>query len=249
LPLSLVAGAVRRAIDDALSSARLDEREGDLLWWPAADAADALSDRVEALVYELLLDQPSWTAEQIVNRVYAHLHGASTPDLGLVLVCVDAYSVQQGTAVSLRPEDDPERRAKEIESLRRNLVEMGERMGFTCRQGGEWDVRWLEGGDDVYAFDVTSAADLAGRLLPRRDVGEGAWRCLVLPGGRASLVTFKLQRDPRLPQAVEEDRWKFVKFRHLRRLLSKASLDRHALKTVLGLDPIVEQAAAQIPLF
>jgi hypothetical protein len=35
----------------------------------------------------------------------------------------------------------------------------------------------------------------------------------------------------------------------LRRLLAEGDLDRHALKTVLGLDPIVEQETAQIPLF
>jgi hypothetical protein len=52
-----------------------------------------------------------------------------------------------------------------------------------------------------------------------------------------------------LARAVEEGGWQFVKFRHLRQLLAEEELDRHALKTVLGLDPIVEREAAQIPLF
>jgi len=52
-----------------------------------------------------------------------------------------------------------------------------------------------------------------------------------------------------LAQAVDADEWQFIKFRHLRRLLQEEDLDRHALKTVLGLDPIVEREAAQIPLF
>ena len=34
-----------------------------------------------------------------------------------------------------------------------------------------------------------------------------------------------------------------------RRLIVEQELDRHALKIVLGLDPIAEQEAAQIPLF
>jgi len=58
-----------------------------------------------------------------------------------------------------------------------------------------------------------------------------------------------LRRDPRLARAVETDGWQFIKFRHLRRLVAEEELDRHALKTVLGLDPIVEREAAQIPLF
>jgi hypothetical protein len=74
-------------------------------------------------------------------------------------------------------------------------------------------------------------------------------RCLVLPGGRAQLIGLKLQRDPRLVRAVEAGGWQFIKFRHVRRLVVEEELDRHALKTVLGLDPIAEQEAAQIPLF
>jgi hypothetical protein len=70
-----------------------------------------------------------------------------------------------------------------------------------------------------------------------------------VPGGRAQLIALKLQRDPRLARAVEADKWQFIKFRHLRRLIAKEELDRHALKTVLGLDPIAEQEAVQIPLF
>ena len=79
--------------------------------------------------------------------------------------------------------------------------------------------------------------------------GEGAQRCLVVPGGRAQLVGLKLQRDPRLARAVEAGGFQFIKFRHLRRLVTEEELDRHVLKTVLGLDPLVEQEAAQIPLF
>jgi hypothetical protein len=110
-------------------------------------------------------------------------------------------------------------------------------------------VRWAEDGHDEYVFVISSKATLAEHLLSMRAVAGDAQRCLVLPGGRAHLATFKQQRDPRLLQAVETDGWQFIKFRHLRRLLAKEELDRHALKTVLGLDPIAEREAAQIPLF
>jgi hypothetical protein len=63
------------------------------------------------------------------------------------------------------------------------------------------------------------------------------------------LINLKLQRDPRLAEAVEAAGWQFIKFRHLRRLMAKQDLDRYAFKTVLGLDPIAEQESAQIPLF
>ena len=122
-------------------------------------------------------------------------------------------------------------------------------MGFEVKQQGGWDARWLEEGQDAYVFDITTTVALGRHLLTRRAADGGAQRCLVVPGGRAGLVSFKLQRDPRLARTVAGDGWQFIKFRHLRRLLTEEELDRHALKTVLGLDPIVEQEAAQIPLF
>jgi hypothetical protein len=110
-------------------------------------------------------------------------------------------------------------------------------------------VRWLGEGREAYVFDVSATVALGLHLLTRRAADEGAQRCLVVPGGRARLLGLELQRDPRLACAVEVDGWQFIKFRHLRRLVTEEELDRHALKTVLGLDPIIEQEAAQIPLF
>jgi hypothetical protein len=187
--------------------------------------------------------------EELVNAIYAHFSGSLTPDLALVLVCIDSYSVQEADRLRLRPEDDSLRRAAELTMLRDDLVELGTRLGFEVSRRGGWDVRWLEEGQEAYVFDVSAMVALERHLLVRRTVDEGAQRCLVVPGGRAALVSFKLQRDPRLARAVHVDGWQFIKFRHLRHLVAKDDLDSHALKTVLGLDPIVEQEAVQIPLF
>jgi hypothetical protein len=200
-------------------------------------------------VWELIAQRSTWALEKLVNAVYAQFSGPLTPDLALVLMSVDSYSLQENETLHLRPEDDPLRRAAELRSLRNELVELGERLGFKVEQGGGWDICWLREEREVYVFDISATVALGRHLLARRTVIEGAQRCLVVPGGRAGLVNFKLQRDPRLADAVETARWQFIKFRHLRRLLAEEDLDRHALKTVLGLDPIAEQEAAQIPLF
>ena len=144
---------------------------------------------------------------------------------------------------------------------------MGRGLGYDAVANDAWDVRWLEDGRDMYVFVISSTAAVAhyllGQELPTAEAEstsggepiseEGSTleprRCLVLPGGRARLIDLKLQRDPRLGRAVERDSWQFIKFRHLRRLMARNDLDRYAFKTVLGLDPIVEQEGAQIPLF
>jgi hypothetical protein len=261
LPISLAADAVRRAFG-AAPIAQLADREGagGALWWLANAnwvTESPLGDRVEGLVWASLAQQPEWDLEQLIEAVYARFPGHLTPDLTLVQVCVDSYSLREGETLRLRHEDEPGRRAAELAALRADLAELGERLGFSVRRGGGWDVRWLEEGREVYAFAISATAVLAPHLLTTpegrggegRAAGEGVQRCLVVPGGRAQLVGLKLQRDPRLARAVETGGWQFIKFRHLRRLLAEEELDRHALKTVLGLDPIAEQEAAQIPLF
>lgn len=259
-PLTLVADAIRHSAD-AIPIARLAGQEGaaGTLWWlsdleqnrgaAAGHVGPSLADRVEEVVWEVILQQPTWRLEELVRAVYARLPGPLTPDLALVLLCIDSYSVLEGEMLRLRPEDDPLRRTAETRALHQDLEELGRRLGFKVRKKGGWDACWLEEGQEVYVFAISSTAALTGYLLAERAVDEGAHRCLVLPGGRAHLVTFKLQRDPRLSRAVQRERWQFIKFRHLRRLVAKEELDRHALKTVLGLDPIAEQEAAQIPLF
>lgn len=248
-PFAFTTNAVRRALE-AAPLVRLADRDEGALWWLAdvRGGAEPLADRVEARVRELLL-QRAWPPEELVNALYAGFPGPLTPDLALVLACVDSYGVLEGGALRLRPEDEPAPRAAEIRALRQDLKALGRRLGFKVKRKAGWDVRWLEGGREVYVFAVSATAILGVYLLNRRTVDAGAQRCLVLPGGRAQLVTFKLQRDPRLRRAVEDDGWQFIKFRHLRRLLAEERLDRYALKTVLGLDPIAEREAAQIPLF
>jgi hypothetical protein len=44
-------------------------------------------------------------------------------------------------------------------------------------------------------------------------------------------------------------RWQFIKYGHLSQLASAAEVGRHDLKKIVGLQPIVEQDEAQIPLF
>ena len=255
--LSLASDALRHALDAApITRIAHSEKSEEALWWlqqtsqlDVTEAEPPLADRVEAKTWELLATQSVWELEELINAVYACFQGPLTPDLALVQICIDSYSVNLGAERQLRPEDNPPRRTAEINALRGDLAKLGRRLEFTVKRRGRWDVRWVEGDQEVYLFAISATAILGRHLLAQHVADGGGQCCLVLPGGRSQLVSLKLQRDPRLARAVEEGGWQFVKFRHLRQLLAEEELDRHALKTVLGLDPIVEREVAQIPLF
>lgn len=227
---------------------RVPDRD-DQWWLRESDATeDPLADRVEVAVRELLSQRLVWEESELINAVYARFSGPLTPDLTLVRTSLASYGTYEGSRVRLRREDDLARRHREIETVRQNLLDLGQRLGFRTSDGSGWDARWSADDHLAYVFAISATAVLAPWLLMGRSPDTGGEKCLVVPGGRAELIHLKLQRDPRLAQAVESGAWQFIKFRHLRRLMDEEDLDRQAFEIVLGLDPVAEQEHAQLSL-
>jgi hypothetical protein len=111
------------------------------------------------------------------------------------------------------------------------------------------DVVWHEGGKAAHAFAVQWTAVLSPLLLDQRVHLGDARGYFVLPEGRADLVCFKIGRSPLLRRALAEGGWDFIKYCHLRHLAQRPERDRHDLKKIVGLEPIIEKPEAQLPLF
>ncbi len=249
-------GFAAEAIDNSFGRASMTklgqaEQSNEALWWltDKGETRDTLADRVEEAVRSLLAERPTWNQDDLTNALYGQFPRQLTPELTLVRVCVESYGTCDDEDVRLRQEDEQQRRGREVDQIREDLVAMGEGIGYVACTGDIWDVRWLEEGREAYVFSISPTAALARHLLDERLPTTEGQRCLVVPGSRARLIDLKLKRDPRLTSAVEADAWQFIKFRHLRRLKAKKDLDQYDLRTVLGLDPIVEHEGAQIPLF
>ncbi len=122
------------------------------------------------------------------------------------------------------------------------LASLSARLGYTLQrespaQRGEKDprlVEWLENGQVIYTFHLMASA-LVGWLL-RQDPEPSIPSFLVLPGGRAGLLAYKLERDPGLRSIAE--RWHILKFRHLRRLAGMGGLTRAQFEKEFSGDPI-----------
>lgn len=263
-PRAFVAGQVQDAMAGAEGLVCLEEGvvTRPARWWlqHSDSLAPPLSTRVEATVHQLLLSTLILTDEALAEEVYRRFPGDLTPEAGLIEICLHSYGQEITPGHwQLRPEDQPDNRAEEVANIRHGLCRLGECLDFEVELRDEassapalgrlpaFDVLWRDEGQPAYTFAIQWTARVHDLLLAQ--VPTGVQPCLVIPGGRSVLVAFKLQRDPRLRRAAAEAGWRFVKYRHLRRILVEENLDRHTLKQIFGLDPIIERDSAQMPLF
>lgn len=236
-------------------------------------ALPPLADRVELAVAELLGQGP-WTAEALLAAVYGRFRGWETPDAALVRACVESYAQPQADGrLALRPEDEAARRARERGEMLLRLHALGHRLGYQvwvapAEQGGALGLVPVgEGGPDrpeawapaglvwheeerpAYAFALTFHALVHPWLRPPATDLADCPRYVVLPGGRAGLMAFKLRRTPAWRGLLAEAGWAFVKFRHVRQLASLADLTRAGFRARIELDPIVRLPGEQLALF
>jgi hypothetical protein len=114
------------------------------------------------------------------------------------------------------------------------------------------DCIWYAGRRAAFLFEVEWTAMLGDVLLRRHariPQDDRLVRFLAIPAERTELVRYKLERSPLLRAAIRDGNWHIVKWSHLRAFLSAEVLDLNALEPLLGLDPEVERANQQLPLF
>jgi hypothetical protein len=144
----------------------------------------------------------------------------------------------------LRAEDHPAARRAELRTMAALLELLGTRLQYSTEKLSEHRLAWRDGERIVYLFDVVASAVL-GKLLQEHPAPH-APRVVVLPGGRAGLMAYKLKRDTTLRKKLED--WRFLKYRHLREIVELPLVSRATWPDQLQSDPI-EQAATQLMLF
>lgn len=250
-PLDLVAEQVHMGLEDpALVSLPAGNGDDDQ-WWLAdpSAAAPPLCNRVESVAYQVLREAPSMTEDGFARTVYTQFPGVLTPDAELVAICLRALSRETRPGRwQLRPEELPGARQPERQEIVESLLILGERLGFSAVPWPPFDAAWFEGELIRAAFAVRWQAAV-GETLSLGGQLEGARPYMVIPGGRAALVSYKLAHNSLWQRTVDEEGWRFIKYRHVRQLAAQLDVDRFTLQTIVGLDPIVEKEQAQLPLF
>jgi hypothetical protein len=143
----------------------------------------------------------------------------------------------------MRADDAPKLRRVDLDGVRAMLSELGARLGCQVRDDGA--LLWLDENDQVdFVFYVIASAVLGEIVFDPAYPPERS--CVVLPGGRANLVMHKIKNDPHLGQEIERG-WRFLKFRHVRRMTENLTITREVFDEQLDLDPLT-YTAPQIPL-
>ncbi len=254
---------VQKQVEEALSA----ERHGLLtpLEWEARFASDALipmfwskspgeaaaplGDRVEEAALHILRNTLVMRREDYEDALYKQFPGLDTPERELVDACLASYGEETSPGYwRLQSDAQTEQVQRSSEVLLSALETLGERMGLTVdMDASPYSAVW-RGAGATFAFSFLPTAvlgPLAELPPPECDVE----RYLIVPDSRLALLRLKLRRSPIYGRILEQGRWTFIRRPYLMALLKEPQADRHSLKQIEGLEPIVEKGEAQIPLF
>ncbi len=207
-------------------------------WWleDTEDALTPLCDRVERAVLNFLTEFPGKSLTEIDTAICAAFPGLLTPEQELVGACLDSYGERHpvDNGWYLRTQDRPYRRMADADEVRGLLIELGERLGYAVQPG--LDVVWASPTGEVARFGIQLSAGV-GKMTGEPSFSPLAF--LVIPGGRANLLMYKLRHDPRLTGTG----WQFLKFRHVRALAESAEITRENWQERFALDPLTYESA------
>jgi hypothetical protein len=222
-----------------------------------------LSDRVEIKVANYLQEHPGCSFYEIDKSACQAFPGLLTPERDLVLQCMKSYGKlepHKSDCWILRAQDTTEGRSADITEMKYHLEQIGIHLKYEVSRFEAEQLKlgmplsisilpsltWQDtDGEIKFEFFVISTAIISNLILQINDFRIGGLnidelplqRIIVLPGGRAGLLGYKLQQDVHLRNAVES-RWQFLKFRNLRRLSENSFLARDNIKHYLALDPL-----------
>jgi hypothetical protein len=200
----------------------------------------SLSDRVESMVYNYLMDNPGCSHFQIDEHICSKFPGLMTPSSDLIYTCIESYSEEDLlTKLTLRAQDKQTVRDPEILAMRSDLVALGDQLGFSALD--EDAIIWNDANQNIRLVFFVIASAAIGEI-----VFNGKYQAdksiIVLPGARANLTLYKQRHNPYLREEVEIG-WRFLKFRHLRHLMDSPALSPNNLNSLLGIDPLTESPA------
>jgi hypothetical protein len=234
---------LRGKLDQAFNTATIHEIEPHRLWLTLPPVpSPPLADRVEQRVRDLLRARAEWHGDELLQQIYRDFPDHLTPDRALVATVIHSYAEDiHFERIWLRAEDQAEARQAEVDEVCQLLAQIGERLGIEVSlalpEGEQRRIVWSQAGETLYTFTIQTTADVLPLLCAESGV-------LIIPGGRATLLQYKIARDARL----RKTQWQVLKCSSLRRATQQSDLSLTTFPLAFGLEPPIEQPALQIQL-
>ena len=208
-----------------------------------ASKDESLTDRVEVAIVNHLQKNPKSIYLEIEDMLYQQFPGLLTPSKRMIYSVLESYATRDGATWTLRAEDVASARRAERDTIIPMLELVGKRLGYSTSQVENNHI-WEENGAIQFAFCV-----LASSLIERA-IAETPYSpeqtIIVIPGGRASLIAYKAQRDPALAEQLKN--YRIMKYRLLRALLEVPVLTRNTFEEQIASDPL-EKSRSQMIMF
>jgi len=223
----------------------------------------SLADKVETETAVFLRKYHETTYLDIDKAVCKLLPGLLTPESKLVLKCLESYaeeSTENPGFWKIRNQDLLEFRKRDLSQVSRLIEQIGSLLEYKTTTyknypgnltlGSQFKepliLIWNDNANQKqYIFYIITTAIFGMITLPEilgihntsDELAKIPNKVILIPGGRAGLVGYKINRDIRFGDLLETD-WIFLKFRHLRRLADYRLLTRSKFAQNLTLDPL-----------
>ncbi|MBC8509500.1 MAG: hypothetical protein ISR58_18310 [Anaerolineales bacterium] len=200
-----------------------------------------LADRVEIALVNYLLRFPGSTFDAIDSFLCGASPSLLTPDTDLIRVCLESYTEEQPQGSGfwhLRQGDAPANRRQDLAEIKVLLPELGANLGLTTEQVTDDPLafQWYGQNNVPFATLYLTASAVIGKIINAKLQPQGK-ALIMLPGGRANIVAYKLNNNPILREEVSAN-WEFIKFRHLHYLVGNPMLTIDNLDEQIALDPL-----------
>ncbi|NOZ71047.1 MAG: hypothetical protein GXP38_03900 [Chloroflexi bacterium] len=228
--------------------------EKDVWWWLEIppDPWQPASDSAERKLVELLAEQPP-NKQTLLQTLTQALSPAAIPDRPWFEALLNSYAVSEDGRIHLRKKDEPAARHEEIMAFAEMLMERGRDFGFDTVHWWEEKTRllveWYREKQRRLSFLLSANTNLTPRLWLSRTPLPPVQRYLVLPGGRAGLVRWRIEHQPLWATIASAQGWSFVKFRQLRTSLSQPPSDLELWLNTLQFDPLFSEPGEQLQLW
>lgn len=204
---------------------------------------ESLADRVEVAIVTFLQKNPNSLFLEVEHDLYPRFPGLLTPSKAMVYSVLHSYAEKEDGTWKLRAEDVASARRNELSVITTMIEAIGKRLGYSTRRQDKIHL-WEENNRVERAFYILASA-LIGRAISETPYPPEQ-TVIVIPGGRATLATYKAQRDPALAGRIRN--YRLVKYRLLRALVEVPVLTRETFGEQIASDPL-EKSKSQMMMF